>query len=82
VRVVAAQITSGVIDTVEVKSSDGGSYETVVGDVTTSTGVNHTFATPGPEVWVRVTSTAGAVFSGKDSGSGKIVTAVFTEVIS
>lgn len=81
VRLVSDQITSGSITTVEVKSSSGGSWETVTGDITTAIGATHTFTTPGIAVYVRLTSSGGAVLSGKDATSNKIVTALFTEAI-
>lgn len=79
-KVLSAQLT-GTINTVEVKSSSGGSWETVSGDVTTVSGANHTFTTPGIGVWVRFTSTSGATISGKDS-SNKIVSAVTVEALT
>ena len=81
IKMLAAQLT-GVLDTVEVKSSAAGSYETVTGDITLVDGFTHVFAVPGPGVFTRLTSTAGATLAGKDATSGKFVTAFSTEVIT
>jgi hypothetical protein len=72
-----AQLT-GSFTTVEVKSSSGGSWETVTGDTTAVGGAYHTFTTPGIAVYLRFTATS-AVLSGKNA-DGEITTAVYAIV--